>query len=561
MNLQDHNKTRDEKLQVRLERQTALLTSVLNSMSDLVFLKESNGVYLGGNTELERLLGRRLEEIVGKIDYDFFPRDIADSFRNNDKIVMAQNKPRSNEEWFTYPDGHSVLFDTLKAPLRDEDGKVIGLLGVSRDITERKRIENALRESEERFRTLAAVAPVGIFQTDPRGNCTYLNRRWLEIAGVELEQVLGKGWEKAVHPDDREWVVQEWYGAIARGEQSDIECRLMTPDGRVIWVSQRLVPLRNDTGGVVAYIGIIADITALKQADAALRKTYRELEERTQALEDANRHLRNMQAQMVQSEKLASLGRLVAGVSHEINNPLSVISNNLVVMSRDAFAVIEVYKRYEQLARENDPVRRAQMLGEIRRTFDIADIDYIAGNLDRIFKRTLESAERIRRIVRNMRDFARLGEAQWKEAQINEALETTLTVLTHEIRHKHINVVKDYGDMPEIYCMPGSLNQAFFNIIINAIEAVPENGTIIVTTWTTERTVKIAISNNGPAIPREHLDKLFDPFFTTKPRAVGLGLAITYGIIAEHEGRIQVETDPAAGTTFTIELPLRKYKG
>jgi len=160
--------------------------------------------------------------------------------------------------------------------------------------------------------------------------------------------------------------------------------------------------------------------------------------------------------------------------------------------------------------------------------------------------------------VRDMLDFARLGEAEWKEANINESLEATISILSHDIKARHIRLVRDFKPLPPVYCMPGRLNQVFLNILLNAVQAVPDGGEIIVSTWAYRDGVKVAIADNGVGIPRENMNRIFDPFFTTKPKGTGLGLSISYTIIAEHGGQIEVQSEVGKGSTFTIVLPIRK---
>lgn len=239
-------------------------------------------------------------------------------------------------------------------------------------------------------------------------------------------------------------------------------------------------------------------------------------------------------AQSIQSEKMASLGLLVAGVAHEINTPMGAIHSNNDITAR---AVSRIRK----------------LLGPDPDT----ELDRLLGILEQICRNNGIATERIMNIVRNLRNFARLDEAERKKVDIHEGIDSTLMLLRHQLRNR-IRIVKEFGDVPEIECFPNELNQVFMNILVNAAQAIKGRGTIIVKTSRCEDSIKIVISDTGVGIPAEQLPRIFDPGFTTKGVGVGtgLGLSICYKIIQDHHGRIEVESS-TAGTTFTITLPLQ----
>ena len=238
-------------------------------------------------------------------------------------------------------------------------------------------------------------------------------------------------------------------------------------------------------------------------------------------------------SQLIQSEKMAALGLLVAGVAHEINTPMGAIHSNNDIMTR---AVGKVRKLLEP-APDNEVRRLLDILGEVCRNNEIA-------------------TERIMKIVRNLKNFARLDEAERKKVDIHEGIESTLSLLRHQLKSR-IRIVKCFGDIPEIECYPNELNQVFMNILVNAAQAIKHRGEITVKTWREGGRVKIAISDTGVGIPPENLSKVFDPGFTTKGVGLGtgLGLSICYKIVQEHRGTIEAESSKQ-GTTFTISIPL-----
>jgi signal transduction histidine kinase len=279
-------------------------------------------------------------------------------------------------------------------------------------------------------------------------------------------------------------------------------------------------------------------------------------------LEAQNRALREAQAALVQSEKLASLGQLAAGIAHEINNPISYVANNLAVIRRDVPAALEVLDRYraaDERLRGMDP----ELVAEVERLAEVIDLPYIRDSLPRLFERSLDGLKRVRDIVRNLQDFARLDEADFKEADLNADLLATLEILGHEIRKNAIQTRTRFAALPPVLCHPGKINQVFLNVLLNAIQASEPGGIIEVRTRVDEPPpeggVVVEIQDNGCGIKPEHRPHIFDPFFTTKPvgQGTGLGLSVGYGIIRDHGGSIEVESEVGRSTLFRIRLPLR----
>jgi signal transduction histidine kinase len=259
-------------------------------------------------------------------------------------------------------------------------------------------------------------------------------------------------------------------------------------------------------------------------------------------LEEANRQMQQAQAHLVRSEKMASLGQLVAGIAHEINTPVGSINSNNDILIRTVSKMREFFN-CEQCpvdVRENpDVVKLMRVLEEINHNNRIA-------------------CDRIINIIRSLRNFARLDEAERRRVNIHEGLDSSLILVHHQLKNR-IEIVRDYGDLPEIECFPNQLNQVFMNLLVNAAQAIPGRGTLTIKTLalgTSE--VQVKISDTGVGIPRENMRKIFDPGFTTKGVGVGtgLGLSICFKIIQDHRGRIAVESEVGRGTTFTITLPV-----
>jgi two-component system NtrC family sensor kinase len=267
-----------------------------------------------------------------------------------------------------------------------------------------------------------------------------------------------------------------------------------------------------------------------------------------QDLAEQNQILRETQAALVQTEKLASLGRLAAGVAHEINNPVAYVTNNIAVIRRDTQAALTALDAY----RQGDAAEAAKLE-------KMADIDYLRENFARTCDKTLEGLQRVRDIVRNLRDFARLDEAEFKEADLNSALKSTIEMVQHQIKEKSIRLETKFGSLPSVLCHPGKINQVFLNLLVNAIQACSRGGVVATRTLVEPDRVVVEVVDNGCGISPEHKLRLFEPFFTTKPigQGTGLGLSVSFGIVRDHGGAIDVESEVGCGSTFRVRLPLK----
>jgi signal transduction histidine kinase len=281
----------------------------------------------------------------------------------------------------------------------------------------------------------------------------------------------------------------------------------------------------------------------LKHQIGQIQELNENLEQR---VDERTRELRQAQAQLIQSEKMASLGQLVAGIAHEINNPLGSMKSNNDIIHRSFQKLKEIF---------SEPKLAEVLSGEPR-------LSKILKNADELSRLNKIASDRIGALVISLKHFARLDEAEYQKANLNECLDETLVLLHHQVKGR-IEVIKNYGDIPQIVCMPRKLNQVFMNLLINAIQAISGNGTIIVTTYAENDRVVVKIKDTGMGIPPENLDKIFNPGFTTKGVGVGtgLGLPICYGIVVEeHGGKITVDSEVGQGTEFVVELKQRLDK-
>ena len=273
-----------------------------------------------------------------------------------------------------------------------------------------------------------------------------------------------------------------------------------------------------------------------------------------------NRKLLENQAQLVQSEKMAGIGQIAAGVAHEINNPVGFIKSNLGTLTEYVGVFKNHLASYETLhgailkrkPLDNDIKKYADDIEQIR---EKDDIGFILDDVDKLLAESVEGANRVQDIVEGLNRFARIDKGEIQEADINERIETTLRVVWNELKYK-CEVRKNFGVLPLILCCPGQLDQVFMNLIVNASQAISSRGVITIDTAATDTHVVVRISDTGEGIPPENIRKLFDPFFTTKTRGTGLGLSVSFGIVKSHNGIINVESEAGKGTTFTVRLPI-----
>ncbi len=278
------------------------------------------------------------------------------------------------------------------------------------------------------------------------------------------------------------------------------------------------------------------------------------LEMKNKELEDAYTKLKATQVQILQSEKMASIGQLAAGVAHEINNPMGFISSNLGTLSKYLNKLAEFINTQIEIIESLNSTDASERLNELKKKLKL---DYILEDLGQLIKESLEGTDRVKKIVQNLKSFSRVDEAEYKFADINECIESTLNIVWNELKYK-ATVTKEYGEIPQSKCYPHQLNQVFMNLLVNAAQAIEKQGEIKIKTWNGDGFINISISDSGSGIPEDKLNRIFEPFFTTKPvgKGTGLGLSITYDIVKKHGGGIEVASKAGQGTTFTVRLPV-----
>ena len=310
--------------------------------------------------------------------------------------------------------------------------------------------------------------------------------------------------------------------------------------------------------------------TELEQAMQRLEDDIRrreaveaELMRRNAELTELNARLSMTQEQLVQSEKLASIGQLAAGVAHEINNPIGYVFSNFETLGSYIGRMLEMFKAYEEAEAS---IASPEVLERLRAMRAGIDLDYLIEDIPVLMSESREGITRVRKIVQDLKDFSRVDANQeWQWANLHAGLDSTLNIVSNEVKYK-AEVVREYGDIPDIECLPSQLNQVFMNIVVNGAHAITgARGRITIRTGVVEdgSRVWVEIADNGSGIAKEHMARIFDPFFTTKPigSGTGLGLSLSYGIIQKHHGQIEVQSEVGKGTTFRIVLPVRHVAG
>jgi signal transduction histidine kinase len=349
--------------------------------------------------------------------------------------------------------------------------------------------------------------------------------------------------------------------AIARPLQAVTDvARAVTQDGN--FDIQAPVTTEDEVGSLATSLNQLVQWVGehTQELELARQTLEQRVEERTQELKAALQNLEQTQVQLIQTEKMSSLGLLVSGVAHEINNPINFIYGNLAYTNEYTQELLRLIELYQQQYPNPTAV--------IQNQIEDMDLDFIKVDLPKVLTSMNMGTERIRKIVLSLRNFSRLDEAEVKAVDIHEGIDNTLLILNHRLK-QGIDVIKKYGDLPPVPCYPAQVNQVFMNILANAIDALltedspPYKQIVIHTQTVAHNQIRVGIWNNGSGIPSEIKNKLFDPFFTTKPvgQGTGLGLSICYQIMEKHSGQIEVVSEPGQGTEFAIALPIQTKNG
>jgi len=639
--------------------------NIVESAQDAIFFKDLKSRYVIANAKTLELFGLSREEVIGKNDYELMQNQ-EEAKRNieDDQHVFKTGKTREITKHMTDTDGKEYWFQAVKVPKFGNNGNIIGLIGIARDITELKKSEEVLRESEKRYRTLFNT--VGSYTytlsiENGKPTETINDLRCFGITGYTSEDYEADPflWINMVHEEDKKLVREQAEKVLSGKSASPLEHRIIHKDGSIRWIRNILVPHYDEHGQIVYYDGVIEDITGRKKVEEEKLRLAEEFKRTVKGLKNQifryrkredgefvvtlsegkiaeefnsttenifgktltevvgkenvdmyNSHYervfagetvefeakvgeqwfattlspfeklsdgtvieiigevteiterKRMEQMLIQSEKMASIGTLAAGIAHEINNPMGYILSNLKILDKYNEQYQNFYintKTWINKYSKQQSEELRNFINEFMKLKNNANIDYLLKDMKDAIEESIEGAEKIKKIVLDLRNFSRIHEPQIKPEDINRGIKNTINLIWNELRYK-AEVITEFGDIPDIECDIDRLNQVFMNILINAAQAIEGCGIIKINTFSANNYVFVQISDTGKGIPKENITKIFDPFFTTKApgEGTGLGLSISYKIIQEHNGTIDVESEVGKGTTFTLKLPVKK---
>lgn len=532
-------------------------TDTLNSIPFGIVVTDKKRRTTFINSVAGQIAGVQREAVLGKYLEEFL--HIYDGENGNamiDAIVEAIGKDKivrfSEDCVLLTADERKIQIYCSIAPVESEEKKITGAVITFWDRTDIEGVEEALQRERILLRTLIDNLPDAIYVKDTECRKTVANLADVHNIGLHSEkEVLGKNdfelfpkyLAEGFYADDQA-VIQTGQPALNREEF------VIDENGQKRWLLTSKLPLRDEKNRIIGLVGVGHDITERKLAEEQLQQRNLELEKMVV-------EMRQMQRWLVQSEKLASIGQLVAGIAHEINNPLAFVSSNLNRFNEYFHELADLNEEWTKLGKVSekndelqDAVKRAQ------EHEDKADVKFLVEDFETLMRHTRDGTERIKKIVEQLRGFTRLSDNSFTEADLNTALDDTLSIAWNEIKYK-ATVKKEYGKIPPVTCNVGEIKQVFVNLLVNAAQAIEEKGEIVIRTGVKDSSVFVDIIDTGCGILPENLTKIFDPFFTTKPvgKGTGLGLWVSATIVQKHAGTISAESELGKGTKMTVTLP------
>lgn len=527
------------------------LQVLMDNLPDCIYFKDVDSRFTRVNKAQAKLLGLEdPEAAIGKTEADFISSRLSrQSLVDERRMFVTGEAMVDVREQIRTAAGDTIWLSSTKVPLRDTMGNLSGLVGVSRDITERKRFEECLAYERELLQTLLENSPDYIYFKDLDSKFLRCSRTIAQKFGVTPEKLIGKsdsdffGDEHAREAfEDEQKIIRTGVPLIGKVEQEQ-----MKATGQITWALTNKMPLRNQEGKIIGTFGISKDITSLKEAELGRQM---------------------MELQLRQAQKLEAIGQLAAGIAHEINTPTQYVGDNTRFLKDSFESIVTVVRAYAELlqAVKVNSVS-PELLARVEAILAAGDLDYLFEQVPAAIRETLEGVERVTKIVRAMKEFSHPGGKDKTPADLNKAIETTVTVARNEWKYVAELVLELDPALPLVPCLIGEFNQVILNLVVNAAHAIGDvvklapgsKGKITVQTRRDGESVEIRISDTGTGIPDSARRRIFEPFFTTKEvgKGSGQGLPIVYtSIVKKHGGTVNFETKVGVGTTFILRLPI-----
>ncbi|HEY9161411.1 MAG TPA: ATP-binding protein [Desulfomonilia bacterium] len=554
-------------LKIMGNNEEVFLESILNHLRDVILVIKKDMSIAWASPSIFSEWGYESGKLIGTdINMILSPYAARTFMKAFDEAVSVNVPPPSIEMPLelsvTAREGSTLWVEARCSLISDFNGGGSAIVCCCRDTSLRKLIDDTMQENISLLQILIDSIPDAIFIIDKNGYIEGVNRSFEDAIGQPGATLTGKTLKDMGNSSPNELI--SWLNTILANLEGSAKVSLdqvMYADGEIRDIVFNMIPYLSSSGESLGTIGIIYDVTERKRLETSLRKETNELKiareelsKKNAELEAAYSELKETQAQILQQEKMASIGQLAAGVAHEINNPMGFISSNLSSLSKYVDKLSDFMTTQAKLA---DTCPDGEMKCELEEKRKKLKIDFIQGDIKDLIVESIEGAERVKKIVQDLKTFSRNDQLEYKESDINECMESTINIVWNELKYK-ATVIKEYGDIPFVKCFPQQINQVFMNILVNAVHAIETAGEIRVKTWDENGWVYAMISDNGHGIPPENLKKIFEPFFTTKEvgKGTGLGLSITYDIVRKHGGDISVKSEQGKGTTFTVRLPI-----
>jgi PAS domain S-box-containing protein len=486
--------------------------TLIENIPQKIFLKDKDGIYISCNNHYAQDLKIELNEILGRTDFDFYPKELAEKYTVDDKRILEVGKTEELEEKYIQ-DGQEVWVNTVKTPVKDEKSNIIGILGIFWDITERKQAEEALIESEEKYRTILENIEDGYFEVDIAGNFTFFNDSLCQILGYSRDEMMGMNNRQYTDNENDKKLYQAFNKIYSTGEPTkEFDWEIIRKDGTKRYIEASISLIKHISPQPIGFRGIVRDITERKRAE---------------------KEMAEVQEQLLQSQKFEAIGQLAGGIAHDFNNLL------MVIKGYNQLSLLEV--------KEDHPLRI---------------------NMEAIGR----ASEKATGLVRQLLTFSRRQVMEMKVIDLNMLITDLDTMLRRVIGEDIELTIQLAEDLGRVKTDSGQIEQVILNLAVNARDAMPSGGKLTIETANKEldeeyaqrhvamkpgRYVMFSVSDTGVGITPEVRNRVFEPFFTTKGvgKGTGLGLSMAYGIVKESRGNIWVYSEPGRGTTFKIYLP------